>query len=66
MADLIILRLHPGQQISPADFRAYLQGLTITAYDLSYANPLGEPPPNHPPCVPSTVLRCEEETSSSD
>ncbi len=51
MADLIIVRLHPGEQISPSDFRNYLQGLTITAYDLSYANPLGEPPPGHPPAL---------------
>lgn len=44
MPDLLILRLHPTKQISPSVFLRYLQDLTITAYDLSYANPRGDPP----------------------
>jgi hypothetical protein len=37
-ADLIILRLHPAKQMAASDFTSYLNGLTITAFDLTYGN----------------------------
>ena len=42
MANLILVRLHPDQQTDPATFSEALQGLQITAYDLTVANP-GQP-----------------------
>lgn len=38
MPKLIILRLHPVKPIDGGIFTNYLNGLTITAYDLSFAN----------------------------
>jgi Tc toxin complex TcA C-terminal TcB-binding domain len=38
MSDLIILRLHPSSPMAPNDFRNLLTGLTIKAYDLSFAD----------------------------
>jgi Tc toxin complex TcA C-terminal TcB-binding domain len=43
MANLIIIRLHPDEPVSGTDFTSYLEGLTINAYDLSYANPTANP-----------------------
>ena len=42
MTDLILVRLHPGEQTDPNTFTQALQGLQITAYDLTVANP-GQP-----------------------
>ena len=42
MTDLILVRLHPGEQTDPNDFTQALQELEITAYDLTVANP-GQP-----------------------
>jgi hypothetical protein len=39
MTDLILVRLHPGQQVDPADFTDALDGLQITAYDLMVDTP---------------------------
>ena len=39
MAQWLVIRLHPENPAAGADFTAYLQGLTITAYDLSTADP---------------------------
>jgi hypothetical protein len=33
MPNLILVRLHPGQQTAPSIFRTWLDGLEITAYD---------------------------------
>lgn len=41
MPDLIILRLHPIEPMSGSDFRTLLNGLTITAFDLSFAKSVG-------------------------
>jgi hypothetical protein len=41
MPDLVILRLHPAEPISGSDFTAFLSGLTITAFDLSFADSVG-------------------------
>jgi hypothetical protein len=38
MPDLIILRLHPTKPMSGDEFRPLLNGLSITAYDLSFAD----------------------------
>src|SRR6266851_1801583 len=38
MANLIIIRLHPVNPIKGDDFTAYLNNLTIKAFDLSFAN----------------------------
>ena len=43
MPNLIIIRLHPDKPVAGTDFTTYLEGLTITAYDLSYANPKPDP-----------------------
>ena len=43
MSNLIVIRLHPDEPVSGTDFTTYLQGLTINAYDLSYANPVANP-----------------------
>ena len=43
MANLIIIRLHPDTPVAGTDFTNYLEGLTITAYDLSYAHPKPDP-----------------------
>ena len=42
MTDLILVRLHPGEQTDPDTFTAALQGLQITAFDLTVADP-GQP-----------------------
>ena len=42
MTDLILIRLHPAQQTDPGTFTDALQGLQITASDLTVANP-GQP-----------------------
>ena len=39
MTDLILVRLHPAQQTDPNTFTAALQGLQITAFDLTVADP---------------------------
>jgi hypothetical protein len=39
MPELVILRLHPSEPMDPGDFRTLLTGLTIDAFDLSFANP---------------------------
>jgi len=39
MTDLIVIRLIPASPVVGLDFTGYLDGLTITAYDLSFANP---------------------------
>jgi hypothetical protein len=36
--DLIVLRLHPFKPMSGADFTTLLNGLTLTAYDLSFGD----------------------------
>ena len=38
MGQWIVIRLHPAKPVAGADFTTYLQGLTITAYDLSCAD----------------------------
>jgi hypothetical protein len=38
MPNLIIIRLHPDQPVAGDKFTSYLQGLTITAYDISFAH----------------------------
>jgi hypothetical protein len=43
MANLIIIRLHPDQPVKGNRFTDYLQGLTITAYDISYAHAKRDP-----------------------
>ena len=42
MTDLIVVRLHPGEQTDPDTFTAALAGLQITAFDLTVADP-GQP-----------------------
>ena len=39
MGNLIIIRLHPDKPIKGDVFTSYLDGLTITAYDLSCGDP---------------------------
>ena len=39
MPNLIIIRLHPDKPMTGGDFTKYLNGLTITAYDLSCGAP---------------------------
>lgn len=44
MPELIILRLHPSEPMDPGDFCVLLTGLTIDAFDLSFAEPTdGDP-----------------------
>ncbi|HEV2375325.1 MAG TPA: hypothetical protein VGS19_24595, partial [Streptosporangiaceae bacterium] len=38
MTDLLIIRLHPGQQVDPNEFRKWLHGLEISAYDLTFTD----------------------------
>ena len=38
MADLIILRLHPIEPVDGASFTAFLNGITIRAFDLSFGD----------------------------
>jgi hypothetical protein len=38
MTDLILVTLHPGEQTDPTLLREALQGLEITAADLTMAN----------------------------
>src|SRR5438046_759081 len=58
MADLIIIRLHPDKPTPGASFTAFLNGLTITAFDLSTGDPrVGEKLGDAsyvPPPVPAT------------
>ncbi len=42
MPDIIIIRLHPVEPITGAEFTNYLNGLTITADEISFAHPEGE------------------------
>ncbi len=39
MPDLIVVRLHPTKPMSATDFRAALDKLTVTAFDLTFAEP---------------------------
>ena len=39
MPELIVLRLYPSEPMDPNDFRTLLTGLTIKAFDLSFAKP---------------------------
>ncbi|HZO90884.1 MAG TPA: hypothetical protein VFB38_21335 [Chthonomonadaceae bacterium] len=67
MADMIVIRLHPDKPIGGADFTNYLNGLTLTAYDLSTGDPkvgasIGTatylPPPNPAtPWIPDPATR---------
>ncbi|HEY2295083.1 MAG TPA: neuraminidase-like domain-containing protein, partial [Thermoanaerobaculia bacterium] len=41
MATLIILRLHPSDPMAGTDFTAFLNGLSITAFDLTFADSTG-------------------------
>lgn len=43
MANIIIIRLHPDTPVAGTDFTNYLAGLTITAYDISYAHAKPDP-----------------------
>jgi hypothetical protein len=43
MPNVIIVRLHPDQSVAGTDFTNYLNGLNITAYDISYAHAKPDP-----------------------
>ena len=49
MADFVVLRLTPAAAIDAATFTDYLNGLTVSVFDASFANPkagtLGDPTP---------------------
>jgi hypothetical protein len=44
MSSLLVIRLHPIEPVEGAVFSAYLDGLAITAHEISYANPSGADP----------------------
>lgn len=55
MPSLLVIRLHPVEPISGDDFTNYLDGLTITAFEISFNNQAGTQigqaqylPPNDP------------------
>src|SRR5436853_884507 len=41
MSNLIIIRLHPAEPMSGAEFTNVLNGLTITAFDLTFGDSVG-------------------------
>jgi predicted alpha/beta hydrolase family esterase len=41
MPDLIMLRLKPSKPVAPGEFTASLSGLTIGAFDLTFADSVG-------------------------
>ena len=45
MPSLLVIRLHPIEPITGDAFTSYLDGLSITAYDLSFADPTGTTTP---------------------
>jgi hypothetical protein len=44
MPSLLVIRLHPVEPITGADFTSYLNGLSITAHEVSFADPAGTGP----------------------
>ncbi|MEH7275211.1 neuraminidase-like domain-containing protein [Neobacillus vireti] len=53
MPSLLIIRLHPVEPVSAAEFTGYLNGLRIVAYELSFKDPdgnnIGYPPAEYNP-----------------
>ncbi|MEG4274722.1 MULTISPECIES: hypothetical protein, partial [unclassified Microcoleus] len=45
MPSLLVIRLHPTEPVTGADFTNYLNGLSITAHDLSFTDPTGSTTP---------------------
>lgn len=45
MPSLLVIRLHPVEPITGDEFTNYLNGLSITAHDLSFADPTGAATP---------------------
>lgn len=44
MPNLIAIRLHPEEPVTGPEFRNYLNGLIIRAYDFSFDHPEGDDP----------------------
>lgn len=51
MPSLLVIRLHPIEPITGDVFTSYLDGLSITAYDLSFADPTGTTTPTLEPAT---------------